>query len=205
MSRLWLCLRLRGTANRKRQRSQHRRSTSASHTFASHRRRRSAASTDSLDLGSLVWRGEESAGKIEWKRKTDRVKETCKGKYFLPTDTKTKVRFKRIESGFKKSKEITARLLVHIGTLKLYSWFFNAFIFQCQFFFCFKFSLPTKRRPPSLGPTDISKSEQKAKRSQHLKPKIWCCDLSRKKSFCEFIVSIQWVNPSTCLGLDSRH
>jgi hypothetical protein len=68
-----------------------------------------------------VWRGEESAGKIEWKRKTDRVKETCKGKYFLPTDTKTKVRFKRIESGFKKSKEITARLLVHIGTLKLYS------------------------------------------------------------------------------------
>jgi len=101
--------------------SLHRRSTFASHTFASHRRRRSAASTDSLDLGSLVWRGEESAGKIEWKRKTDRVKETCKGKYFLQTDTKTKERFKRVESGFKKSKEITARLLVHIGTLKLYS------------------------------------------------------------------------------------
>jgi hypothetical protein len=75
----------------------------------------------------LMWRGSwffDVEGRIErgqdrQEERRDRVKETCKGKYF--SDTKPKVRLKRVESGFKKSKEIAARLFVHIGTLKLYS------------------------------------------------------------------------------------
>jgi hypothetical protein len=74
-----------------------------------------------------MWRGSwffDVEGRIErgqdrQEERRDRVKETCKGKYF--SDTKPKVRLKRVESGFKKSKEIAARLFVHIGTLKLYS------------------------------------------------------------------------------------
>ena len=117
-----------------------------------------------------MWRGEESAGKIDRKSKKDRVKETCKGKYFSP-----------------------------IGMLKLLL-IFNALISHCRFFYyCSKSPYQKNAAPPPLGPTDLSNSEKK------LLLTMCCCDLSRKKSFGEFIVSIQWVNSLTCQGLDSRY